>query len=513
MRVRQHTELCYLPLAPIENAGGACMKSFRADASCAKVFEIFDSDFADLLVRPAPRPSPAVSRGFGKGDLPHIHALTVPAEGEVFLAKWFKVPKSNMTSSRLVQALGQLSKSLDPPKVPFTNLHALIEKILKAKRAAIGDLKNWFYQIPIPLAWRKWFAAKIASARGEFEVRCLIVLSMGLAISVFIAQVFSLAIAARIARHTLLSDAWVDNLIWLAYNDHDFDGFDERVREAAAHFNIKWSEVPEQHTSFDFIGLHFDLTTKRASLCDKMKTKLLACNETLNGRPDLTLREALGAIGLTVWSNYAVGRYPLAFFEQLLRWLSTVCAAPNKLDEAVLIPPAVQSDILRLAQLCAAAHLTLDDLESPPTPGITAFSDASDSALASVVLRDGHPHVSVCPTDDSLPIFAREALAHLMAVLRVPRGMPAAGFAIDNTNHIHACTRGHSRNPDLNAVLRRLYHHLSEADFTAFTGYVPSRLQLADYPTRQRALPADWDTFFRLPLSLRRIPFFRPPPS
>jgi hypothetical protein len=339
------------------------MASFRADASCAKVFEIFDSDFADLLVRdPPPSDRGKVSRGFGKEDLPHIRALTVPAEGEVLIAKWFKVPKSNMTSARLVQALGQLSKSLDPPKVPFTNLHALIEKILKAKRAAIGDLKNWFYQIPIPLAWRKWFAAEIASGKGQFEVRCLIVLSMGLAISVFIAQVFSLAIAARIA-HALLFDAWVDNLIWLAYDDLGFDGFEERVREAAAHFNVKWSEVPEQHTSFDFIGLHFDLTTKRASLCDKMKTKLLACNETLNGRPDLTLREALGAIGLTVWSNYAVGRYPLAFFEQLLRWLSTVCASPNELDEAVLLPPEVQADLLRLAELCAMAHLTPDDLE------------------------------------------------------------------------------------------------------------------------------------------------------
>ena len=519
VRVRQPRSHCTLPLAPIQNPGGLNMTSVRTtDAPfIARAFEILDAPFESLLVRePDPLPqNNTMCRGFIARDLVEIITLTVPREavpGHVFFSRWFKVSKSDNVSARLVQALGELSDCLAPPKVPFTNLHLLMTKILRARRAAHGDLKNWFYQIPIPPAWRRWFAAKLATARGSFEVRCLFVLSMGLAISVFIAHVFSLAIAARIAGD-LLFDAWVDNLLWLQMEDNQFEGFDARVREATAFFNIKWSDPPKLYTVFDFVGLSFDLEAKAARLCDKTKQKLLQTARRLDGNPTLTLRESLAAIGLTIWANYAVGRYPLSFFEQLLRWLSATASTPQQLNESVTLPPAVQTDICRLAELCSVASLDLCDLETPRDPGITAFSDASDTALAAVSFVDGETRTSTAPTDATLPIFAREALAHFLAAISIPRHLSTAGFAIDNTNWLHALWRGHSRNGQMNAVLRHMYTHLAASDTTAFAGYVPSRLQLADFPSRHRQLPSNWQRYFEQPVKLRKIPFFRPPPT
>ena len=518
VRVRQPRSHCTLPLAPIQNPGGLNMTSVRTtDAPfIARAFEILDAPFESLLVRePDPLPqNNTMCRGFIARDLVEIITLTVPREavpGHVFFSRWFKVSKSDNVSARLVQALGELSDCLAPPKVPFTNLHLLMTKILRARRAAHGDLKNWFYQIPIPLEWRRWFAARLAAARGEFEVRCLFVLSMGLAVSVFIAHVFSLAIAARIAA-SLLSDAWVDNLLWLEMQEGQFEGFDARVKEATEHFNIMWSDEPALYTVFDFVGLNFDLTTKRATLCDKIQSKLLRTAQQLRKDSPLTLRDSLAAIGLTIWGNYAVGRYPLSFFEPLLRWLSATASTPEALNDSVELPPEVRADITRLAELCAAASADLADLESPPEPGITAFSDASDTALAAVSFVDGVQRTSTCPTDPTLPIFAREALAHFLAAISIPRHLSSAGFAIDNTNWLHALWKGHSRNGQLNAVLRHMYTHLAATDTTAFAGYVPSRLQLADFPSRQKELPANWKDYYDLPLDLKKVPFFRPPP-
>ena len=518
IRVRPARSICLFPLAPIRNPGGLHMGRMRraSFSYIPRVFEIFDAPFETLLNRqpnPLPRKT-AVCREFSATDIPEIRNLTVPAAdvgGKLFLSRWFKVSKSDNATARLVQALGELSDCLDPPRVPFTKLPFLMIKILRARRAATGDLKNWFYQIPIPPEWRRWFAARLAAARGEFEVRCLFVLSMGLAVSVFIAHVFSLAIAARIAA-SLLSDAWVDNLLWLEMQEGQFEGFDARVKEATEHFNIMWSDEPALYTVFDFVGLNFDLTTKRARLCDKIQSKLLRTAQQLRKDSPLTLRDSLAAIGLTIWGNYAVGRYPLSFFEPLLRWLSATASTPEALNDSVELPPEVRADITRLAELCAAASVDLADLESPPEPGITAFSDASDTALAAVSFVDGVQRTSTCPTDPTLPIFAREALAHFLAAISIPRHLSSAGFAIDNTNWLHALWKGHSRNGQLNAVLRHMYTHLAATDTTAFAGYVPSRLQLADFPSRQKELPANWKDYYDLPLDLKKVPFFRPPP-
>ena len=152
IRVRPARSICLFPLAPIRNP-----------PYIPRVFEIFDAPFETLLNRqpnPLPRKT-AVCREFSAMDTSEIRNLTVPAAdvgGKLFLSRWFKVSKSDNATARLVQALGELSDCLDPPRVPFTKLPFLMVKILRARRAATGDLKNWFYQIPIPLEWRRWFA-------------------------------------------------------------------------------------------------------------------------------------------------------------------------------------------------------------------------------------------------------------------------------------------------------------------------------------------------------------------
>jgi hypothetical protein len=67
------------------------------------------------------------------------------------------------------------------------------------------------------------------------------------------------------------------------------------------------------------------------------------------------------------------------------------------------------------------------------------------------------------------------------AVFRRPYHHSSAAERTAFTGHVRSGLFA----PGSNAVSRRPYHHLSVA-FTAFTGYVPSRLQLVDFPTRLR---------------------------
>ena len=69
----------------------------------------------------------------------------------------------------------------------------------------------------------------VAAARGHFEIRTLRVLSMGLALSVFIAHMLALEIVRRaVDRAVAEYDAWVDNLIALTNDENAIQGILER---------------------------------------------------------------------------------------------------------------------------------------------------------------------------------------------------------------------------------------------------------------------------------------------
>jgi hypothetical protein len=213
----------------------------------------------------------------------------------------------------------------------------------------LADFRNWFYQIPLPLAWRKWFRARVVCGRGAFFDVELFVLSMGFALSVFIAHSLALAVARRAAETTAVDhDAWVDNLVWA--------GPPANLRRTAAELErLRGSAAPALHEdTFEFLGLEFSLRKKVVVPSAALRGKIAAGCADIVAQP--SLRPALSVIGLLCWVNWAVARCPLAFAPALLSWLRAACRDLSALDVVVPLPPAVVEDVLRLAEITSSSR-------------------------------------------------------------------------------------------------------------------------------------------------------------
>ena len=510
------TRLCCAPLAPIENAAGLKIDLLRHRQNLVYLFTLWDSPFSDLLTRSLPRnPTRVISRTFLPSDMRELEKITTATtENTRHIARWFKVPKQQRELSRLVQNLSTLSDAMISPHVPFTRLHDLIAKILAAPAAMLADFKNWFYQFKIPTSWRPWFGALLSSRRGQLIAVHLIVLSMGLGISTYIAHSVATEIALMAAEMatehaTILSDAWVDNLIWLG-TTADLERVKLTLETLQASLCFAWSAPPTiQPRTFDFLGISFSLDSRSARPSDAIRNKLLANTQLLDNGP--SVRSTLAILGLLLWVNWAVARYPLAFFEAILGWLSATAAISENLDAPANIPLQVAQEIRALTAHTARARITLEELNAPFSVEVTLFSDASNTALAAVHLHDERPSVHIWDADPHMTIFAREALAFLLAVQVIRRPPRILGAGIDNMNWICALHKGHSSNPKINAILRAYYRYATRHGIRASTTFFPSQKQLADFPSRRQPLPSNWRDYFVPQTPLRPLPVFRVP--
>lgn len=511
---------CSKPLAPIENAGCLNLDALRHLPELGPLFALWDAPFEHLLTRKLPQnPSRVISRTFLPSDLPELAKITVAATpGETrCIARWFKVPKKDQESSRLVQNLSALSESMISPPVPFARLHDLMARILAAPAVMLADFKNWFYQFRIPVAWRPWFGALIASRRGQLQALLLIVLSMGLGISTFVAQCVAKAIASLAVTldsphdvNICDSDAWVDNLIWMSSTA-------ELLRVMAALERLRptlrfvWSEPPTIHTdTFDFLGLEFNLPSQSARPSTALREKMTANIAKITEDP--STRTALAVVGLLLWVNWAIARYPLAFFEAILGWLSSTVPDIRRLDDTAHIPPHVVQSIIDLTERTVVASISREELQAPFASDLSLFSDASNTALAAVHYSGtSRPTVHVWQADCNMTIFAREALAFLLGVMSIPRPPPTIGAGLDNMNWLCALHKGHSSNTMINMFLRAYYRYANRHGFRLSTVFLPSSKQLADFPSRHLPLPSNWRDFLDPPTPLRPLPVFRVP--
>jgi hypothetical protein len=208
-----------------------------------------------------------------------------------------------------------------------------------------------------------------------------------------------------------------------------------------ASLNSVWSSPPTIHTSsVDFLGLAFDLATGLASIGPDLQRKLLESEHLSTA--GLSLRNALCAVGCAIYANWVVGRFPLAFFERLLAWLSAAVTSIDELDLNVQLPPAALSELVELSQRTAFATLSRADLHYHTPASINLFSDASDGALAAVYVNGSNVTTAAWTCDRTLSIFAKEALATLMSITLVPRGVSDISCAIDNQGWIWPLLKG-----------------------------------------------------------------------
>jgi hypothetical protein len=217
------------------------------------------------------------------------------------------------------------------------------------------------------------------------------------------------------------------------------DECDQEPSPGVAEFCLVLS--PTIHTSsVDFLGLAFDLATGLASIGPDLQRKLFE-SEHLS-TTGLSLRNALCAVGCAIYANWVVGRFPLAFFERLLAWLSAAVTSIDELDFNVQLPPAALSELVELSQRTAFATLSRADLHYHTPASINLFSDASDGALAAVYVNGSNVTTAAWTCDRTLSIFAKEALATLMSITLVPRGVSDISCAIDNQGWIWALLKG-----------------------------------------------------------------------
>lgn len=506
---------CCLPLAALANVGGVLLDFFADLPEASQALSLLRTPFEALLTRTPPR-SRLVSRHFTHDDLQVILAVArrIPKVTAAHVSRWFKVPKASGTHARLVQNLHLLSTGLNTSnfRTPFSHIHAIARQLLASDAVVLADFANWFYQIPITESWSKFFQANIAVGRGAFVSVELQVLSMGLAISVFIAHCLALAFvrpAARLVSADVFSDAWVDNLVGGGSVQHA-QALSRSLERLASEAHVAWSSPPTVHTeSFVFLGLKFDLQRKTVGPTADTISKL---HRNLERLQRASLRDLLSVVGMLVWLNFVVVRCPMAFLESLLDWLRRAATRMDELDRPARFPEAVHADIVRFTHWTCEASLSLSDLDPPSCRELTLFSDASNIALGAVYREGKHLTVRSWPADESLIIYVRELLAHVRGIQMVPRNISAVGAGLDNTNALAALRRGHSVNAIVNQLLRFYYAHLEHRGLHVSTCFVPTVGMLADFPSRSLPLPSNALDYFRQHSPLWPLPFFRLPP-
>jgi hypothetical protein len=283
------------------------------------------------------------------------------------------------------------------------------------------------------------------------------------------------------------------------------------AREEALRVNCTFSVAPETHTKFEFIGIAFDLTAKRAFPSPGSVAKLTRLCEKLPENP--SFRDALEPVGLALWMNYSVGRYTLCSFPSLMQWLATRSkeATTDRMedyDQPARMTSEARKDLHTLARIVMTTDVERNPwLTEPPTAPIRAGTDASDDKAAVVLLTKGRMQATTTKVNGlvietkigrhAADIMTKEMIAACLLLL-VIEDNTVINFCTDNSGVFYGLRNGHSASTRANVVLQLIYYVINIKNLRVRIGLVPSKDQIADGPSRHTR-PRQGREWFEVP--------------
>eukprot|EP01059_Diplonema_ambulator_P029743 TRINITY_DN494_c0_g1_i11.p1 TRINITY_DN494_c0_g1~~TRINITY_DN494_c0_g1_i11.p1 ORF type:complete len:676 (+),score=72.51 TRINITY_DN494_c0_g1_i11:114-2141(+) len=477
------------------------LKALRDDASC------------DLR-------KPSMSRSTSRHMLEHLPSLVsygvfrevAPSTPKVILPAFTVTKKSG--GLRLVCDGRKLNRIMrPPPKMLLPPLHDVINRFLSSNFVIHCDARSWFYQFPLAPSVQKYFGSRLSAARGEHKTVTLQSMCMGWS--------WAPAIAQRSAMVLLPPSegvCWVDNFFCVGNTaeevQRNYANFLQRCHAVGAELHWDDQGAGKPVSTFDALGIFFDLEEKRYRMSDDWVRKLVSCDElkcVRSGR--CTARQWYRVFGCIVWYYFVTNAklcYLLDAMSFLRRMASKLGYGELGWDVEIQVPPSV----LRNVETAIGSIATNAWVSKPScSRTVTAWSDASFDQWAAVLDIDPPRLSQGLFTDMWAPahIFIKEVGAALEAIQLCARHCAGSvvQLMVDNLAAVHAIRRGHSSNFAANLLLLNMYETAAQAGLQIEVEWVPTHLQVADKYTRGVVHPAAEQGVYFVPRRRECITSFR----
>ena len=367
--------------------------------------------------------------------------------------------------------------------------------IAHAECAATLDLKCGFWQMPLPLAARRFYRYRDADG-NLYEMKRIM---MGHSASVELMQLlagvvfgdpsvvkpqFSCAAQVRI---------WVDGAIFFGPHEQVAASI-ELAKRNARRFRASFKDDvsgPSKHVTF--IGAEWDFEQHTVRLARKTRDKLPRVL-----RPSMTAKEIEKMVGRLIFAGGLL-QLPLATFHWALKWAKRVCNGINTgrlgEDSEVDIPKSVAGSLrewLRAAHGSSRPRVVDMAAERP-----VLFVDATPTTWGGIlVLPTGQVLLTGGKFVDALDaiIAVREAQAALYAFQDFRdalRHYKAVDLYTDNTTAEHAFRNGKSSSAQLAGVVRDFVHDAIDIDIAVAVSRVSTKDNPADEPSRELEVNID----------------------
>jgi hypothetical protein len=397
----------------------------------------------------------------------------------------------------------------EPPKLALPDLREARRIAVNAKAAAVADLTDAFYMIPLAARLHRLFAFRLGGTAYCFQM-----MPFGLSWAPYILQAFTNRLLAAAAIRTATGSTYVDDTFLSGSAFRKVGGALRRyVRVARAlGFLVKAEKLQGPAAIVTYLGSIID--------CDKQTVKL-----TDRRRANIHRLAGLLLKQLTSAPRSQIRRTARSLAGHLASATTLVSSAYTAIAPFSALQRA-QHPRQRAAARLAAAHLSKDPLEEVPVtidPDCQLFTDASDTRWGAVLRTPAHAPRVVSgiwpPAIRRLHINTKEVMAVTAALRQLNLQDTAVRICIDNRAALYA-TRSGGRTVAMQAAAITLYRETTSRRLRLIPTWVPTAANAADEPSR--GLPLDASKVRReLPLfataaELQRLAFIAPawhPPS
>ena len=404
------------------------------------------------------------------------------------VCKAFTVPKPSGKRRLIVDAswLGELMK--EPYHTELPSLDEVRLAVRTYNFVAQLDGKSWFYQFGAR-GIRQYFAVR--TCLGVF---CLVVLAMGWAWSVYIAQTVSSTVLGKAVKNLrgVNGMVYIDNHLLFGMTEDELVRAVASLERTGAECGLVFKEGDHRpSTTSDVLGMAVDMRGKTVSLSSAFVDKFGCFWKVYSLRPgEQTIRTTWRLFGGIFWAMRVLALRQCDFVgmkQFVSRRARDICEGSRDWEHRVVWWKAAWEDVKRVVAVILRNEPV--SVVPPASSWIEAvWADASGSGGGYVLPEYGLVDSwKWNPEQEKQPIHVKEAWALLRAVLKWKRVRQGASGAVLKTDSmlVHAALRSFKATGfAFTKAIKEIADEMDGIDWRV--EWVPSGENVADAPSRQK---------------------------
>ena len=359
-----------------------------------------------------------------------------------------------------------------------------------------SDFKAAYRSLPISSSHLGLSSIILRDPFGQVFVSTQWAMPFGAVASVYAWDRLGAALAAILQHFLLIPCArYVDDLFWA-----DFEASASAGRQAALDlisllgFTLEESKTPAPSQCQNVLGIQITLLQQESAMKfspDPLKAGLWVSEiqHILNGGGPIDLvhfRTLTGRLGFAAWAIWgASSRCHLSGLHYQVRTWSTALSSQATAD--------LQWWLDQLERMVALVR----PITFPHQPPLILYTDASGDGGLGAFLMDGEPlwvsgrapvnfgkhlkprRTQICVYETLMVVCAFRIFAQRLQGRRVV-------IFVDNRSALGALRKGTSSSWDLRVLVELFWQKVAECHCYAFFRYIPSKLNIADWPSREK---------------------------